>query len=332
MRVHYIDVDQGNAALVEFKCAAILIEAGGEVKGQVSKKLMSYLDSFFARRSDLNKTLAAVYITHTHTDHNTSLRAVVEKCKVSNYIHNGVYDGSGEEDARWVRSHANDNGRKINLRAVTHDDIVKNAKRTGITDGVIDPVNCSRADPQISVLFGPYDKNPGWPPEEFANGNNQGIVIRIDYGASSFLFLGDLEIAALNTLVDYYAGTKTLDVDVFLVSHHGSYNGTTRSLLKALSPQIGVISVGPAVQRDGYTAWTHGHLRKVAVDMIVSELSLSRSAPKTVSVAVGQHHFVSETISKALYATGCDGSVIVEADHKGRFSVGDSPLIGYVAN
>lgn len=88
MRVHYIDVDQGNAALVEFKCAAILIDAGSEMKGQVSAKLMNYLDNFFARRPDLNRTFAAVYITHTHTDHNASLRAVVEQFTVSNYIHN----------------------------------------------------------------------------------------------------------------------------------------------------------------------------------------------------------------------------------------------------
>lgn len=331
MKVHYIDVDQGNAALVEFSCAAILVDAGSEVKGQVSAKLMNYLDEFFARRTDLNRTLAGVYITHTHTDHNASLRAVVEQYKVLNYIHNGVYDGSGDDNAEWMRDHANDNGRKITMRAVSHADVAKITARNGLTDNVIDPVKCPGADPRISILFGPYAQNPGWPPKEFKNGNNQGIVIRIDYGASSFLFLGDLETDALETMVDYYSGTKTLDVDVFLVSHHGSYNGTTPSLLAALSPDIGVISVGPAVPRDGYTAWTHGHPRKVAVDMIVPTLKLSRSTPKVVKVATGQRKFVNETIFKALYATGWDGNVVIEADLKGRLAVNDNALMSFLS-
>ena len=69
MKVHYIDVGQGNAALVEFSCGAVLIDAGGG-NDDVAETLTTYPDDFFNRRSDLNRTLDAVFITHTHVDHN----------------------------------------------------------------------------------------------------------------------------------------------------------------------------------------------------------------------------------------------------------------------
>ena len=327
MRVHYIDMDQGNATLVEFKCAAILIDAGGEKESP--PKLIKYLDDFFAKRPDLNRTLAAIYITHTHIDHNVSLDDVVKRYTVHNYIHTGVYDGhSGSGPANWMRNHANDNGRKIAQRAVDWEEIAKSPNRTGVSDDVIDPVKCAGSDPRIRVVHGQRDKKPAdWTNDDFRDANNGSLVIRIDYGKSSFLFLGDIETPAIDMMVDFYGNTKTLEADVFLASHHGSANGTS-SLMKAMAPQIGVISMGRADGRDGFTAWQHGHPRKVAVDLMVAGIKRSRSPPKTVRVAVGQREFVPMTISKALYATGWDGTVIVTADRNGKIEVGNdnSPI------
>src|SRR5215218_5107104 len=52
--VHYIDVDQGAAALVELPapCGAVLIDAGGFGKN-ADDHLIAYLQAFFARRPDL---------------------------------------------------------------------------------------------------------------------------------------------------------------------------------------------------------------------------------------------------------------------------------------
>jgi beta-lactamase superfamily II metal-dependent hydrolase len=58
MRAHFIDVGQGAATLVEFPCAAILIDTGGEKNGEFdsTEALMDYLETFFARRADLSQT------------------------------------------------------------------------------------------------------------------------------------------------------------------------------------------------------------------------------------------------------------------------------------
>ena len=263
-----------------------------------------------------------------------SLKQVVERYKVLNYIHNGVYTGSGEPNAVWMRDHANDNGRKIATRVVTHDDIVKSPQMSGVTDSVIDPVDCPGADPQLRILHGPYETNPGWTKKAFEEGNNKGIVLRIDYGKSSFLFLGDPEPEAMEPMGQFHSGTDALKVDVFLASHHGSDNGTTPAEMKALSPQIGVISMGPAERKGEWTAYQYGHPRKVAVDLIAEAVNRSRAKPKDVFVATGQFTFVKTHMTKAIYATGWDGTVVVEADQRrahrgqGRRSYCDGGSIG----
>jgi beta-lactamase superfamily II metal-dependent hydrolase len=70
MRVHLIDVGQGAATLIEFSCAAMLVDTGGEENEQFhsTDKLVRYLDEFFASRPDLHQTLALLVITHPHIE------------------------------------------------------------------------------------------------------------------------------------------------------------------------------------------------------------------------------------------------------------------------
>src|SRR5258708_7535315 len=71
MRAHFIDVGQGASTLIEFPCAAIMVDTGGEKNAEFNSddELVAYLDSFFARRTDLNKTLHLLVLTHAHVDH-----------------------------------------------------------------------------------------------------------------------------------------------------------------------------------------------------------------------------------------------------------------------
>jgi beta-lactamase superfamily II metal-dependent hydrolase len=52
MVVHFIDVGQGAAALLEFSCGAIMMDAGGQASSDV-EGLTQYLGRFFDRRCDL---------------------------------------------------------------------------------------------------------------------------------------------------------------------------------------------------------------------------------------------------------------------------------------
>ena len=125
------------------------------------------------------------------------------------------------------------------------------------------------------MLGGRFDENPGWPEGEFENQNNHSLVTRIDFGTASFLFMGDLEEAAIEMLVSHYGDAEggALDADVLQVGHHGSHNATTPELLDAVTPRVAVIPVGKwTFGRTGgnFTTFAFGHPRRDVVDLLVA--------------------------------------------------------------
>lgn len=73
----------------------------------------------------------------------------------------------------------------------------------------------------------------------FADTNDISLVLRIDYGETSFLFTGDASSAVERDLI---ARKTNLSADVLKVSHHGSNTGTTSAFVSAVSPEYAVIS------------------------------------------------------------------------------------------
>ena len=71
--------------------------------------------------------------------------------------------------------------------------------------------------------------------------NDASIVLRIDYGTTSFLFTGDAGDWSEYMMLD--AGVN-LRADVLKVSHHGSSTASTAEFVKAVSPAYAVVSAG----------------------------------------------------------------------------------------
>lgn len=71
--------------------------------------------------------------------------------------------------------------------------------------------------------------------------NNRSIVIRAKFAGISWLFTGDLEIEGERRLIET---ARHLRSTVLKVGHHGSETSTSPAFLKAVQPEIAVISVG----------------------------------------------------------------------------------------
>jgi len=322
MQVHFIDVGQGAATLVEFPCAAILVDTGGENNPDFDSnpELVAYLDGFFNQRSDLNKTLHSLILTHPHIDHTRGVEDVLGRYKILNAITNGQEQGSGQAGQialhrKVAATEGTDN--PIGFVAAQVKDIPANQ---GLTNDVIDPVRCPNVDPKITLLWGSVEDNLGWKRADFNNLNNHSAIIRVDFGKSSILIQGDLEDAAIPDFLAHYANSTLLVADVYGVGHHGSANGTTEALLRAMAPKIAVMEMGPDTRQETFSAWGYGHPRKTTVDRLQRFVSTPRKEV-TVDVATGQHQFQPQVIRKAIYGTGWDGTVVLQADANGGWRV-----------
>ncbi|MBO0724720.1 MAG: ComEC/Rec2 family competence protein [Blastocatellia bacterium] len=73
--------------------------------------------------------------------------------------------------------------------------------------------------------------------------NNGSLVLRITFGARSFLLTGDIEKEAEARLVELADSGGRLRADVLKVAHHGSKTSSTLGFLEKVNPQHAVISV-----------------------------------------------------------------------------------------
>jgi len=323
MTAHFIYVGQGDSTLLEFPCGAILIDAGFQ-DGEKPDHLISYLKSFFDKRPDLNRTLESVIITHGHEDHTSALKEVCDNFTVKRYVDNGNTGGDGPS---WLKKIADANG--IILRDVNNDEITANGNKKGVTDGIIDPINCEGCDPKIVILWSRPSELRG---EYKTNLNEQSLVIRVDFGKASFLFTGDAEKKETYAMLNYYDGIvdegeeppAILDVNVYHVGHHGSQNGTTLELLKAMTPTIAVISVGRSDYKKGSkTAWSYGLPRIETLKLLNDSNNIreTRSPSVTIEAAEGKEKCVPYTLTQRIYTTAKDGDIKIQAEWDGSFTV-----------
>jgi competence protein ComEC len=324
MRIHFIDVGQGDATLLEFPNAAILVDTGCENSASYDGEavLMSYLDDFFSQRPNLGNHLLSLIITHPHIDHVRGISAVLEHYPPSNVVTNGQERSSGKAQQRqlhrYVEGNINDPTDDKPFCAVILDNIPEGV---GLHNDVIDPIICSGVDPNITALWGAVSSDPGWGnnsygKSHFDNENNHSIALRIDFGQASMLLTGDMEEAAISDFLERYKNTDILDVNVYQVGHHGSINGTTLELVQAMTPELAVISMGPEDRHLSWTAWDFGHPRAEIVQMLQNGITRMRTTAVQKQVGIKSEQFQIETITKAVYATGWDGDIVLEADHQ----------------
>jgi competence protein ComEC len=75
-----------------------------------------------------------------------------------------------------------------------------------------------------------------------SNLNDESIVLKIVYGKTSLLMMGDAEEGVERRLIAEYG--QFLHADVIKIGHHGSSTSSSPTLLDFVTPRVGVISVG----------------------------------------------------------------------------------------
>ena len=208
LTVHFIDVGQADSALLLCGGESMLIDGGN---AEDSSLVVSYLADLGVERLDY------VVCTHAHEDHVGGLSGPLNTCTA----------GAVWSPVREYSSKAFGN-------------FIQYTQAQGL-EPVCPPVDStySLGDAAVTVLG---------PREDYSDTNNTSIVLRVDFGETSFLFTGDMEQSAEADLID--AGCD-LRATVLKVGHHGSDTSSSYRFLREVLPEYAVISVG--------TGNTYGH-------------------------------------------------------------------------
>lgn len=218
--IHFFNVGEADSALVECDGHYMLIDGGNPGS---SSFLYSYLQQ---RKIDY---LDYVVCSHAHTDHAGGLAGAL------NYAFVGTaYAPVTEYDSRAFSSfvkYLQAQGKEVTIPSSGDSVMLGSAKIT-----FLGPIDMSIAE---------------------QNHNNASIILRIEYGSTSFLFTGDAEIEEEQSLIG--AGLS-LQSTLLKVSHHGSYTSSSEEFLTKVKPEYAIISVGKDNE--------YGHPHKEAIDRI----------------------------------------------------------------
>lgn len=313
MKVHYINVGQAESILLEFKTAAVLIDAGSEDTGDNRDRdhLLGFLNGFFQRRSDLNRTITSLIISHPHIDHTRLIMDVMNNFRVRNLVDGGGNRGTGIDQLRAARQFARQNNIPMNMILDT------GIGDQGFTTDIFRQLLASPSEVDIRLLAGF---------RACSDENNDSVAVLVKYKEATFLFTGDSESedrtcdAEIAHLISRYRNTGLLDVDVYKAGHHGSHNGTTEAFLRAISPEISVISAGHHSTHGprGFHAFQFGHPRRVAVAMMEANTSGNRPTPATVYTMSGVRRKTRDRLMrKAVYCTCWDGDIVISVNETG---------------
>lgn len=211
LKVHYIDVEKCNCVLAESSDGHfMLIDAGSNDQAHVDK-IVSLL-----RERNVQK-LDYLLVTHPHRDHIYAVPEIINRFGVDE-----VLMGDFEVETVGTKTF-----QRV-LDALEAKDLLLTRPAPGETYEL----------GNTSFLILANDDSEETAAEEL---NDCSIGLMLTDGFHRFLFYGDGEKKMEKTLLESGAD---LECDVLMAAHHGSNSSTKKEILKAVQPEIAVISCG----------------------------------------------------------------------------------------
>jgi competence protein ComEC len=210
LRIDFLDVGQGDSALVTMPDGTTLLIDGGGNPMDSARRIGETVVSEYLWWRGLSQ-VDYVLATHADADHIDGLNDVLKNFTVRSALI-ARRPADDPEYAKFAQTLARTN---------THSETIEAGD---------------------VIQFGEVSVDVLWPPAGGEKStNDDSIVLRIQYGERSILLTGDIEQAAERALL---TSQQQLHADVIKVAHHGSKTSSTEAFVTATKPQLAVISVG----------------------------------------------------------------------------------------
>ncbi len=209
--VTYIDVGQGDAALITTPDTHILIDSG---EYTCADKVIRTLEEQGVKSLDM------VIVSHQHTDHMGAMGEVLSRFDTKMIIMPKVPE-------------------RLIPTGTSYEYMLEAAEKQGLSFTMASPCvyrlgQGMGGDISLEILY-PH------PDDVYDDLNDYSVVARLVYGDVSWLFTGDLTENGEKALLDSGA---YVDSTVLKVGHHGSSGSSSAAFLEAVTPDVAVISVG----------------------------------------------------------------------------------------
>ncbi len=237
MKIHFVDVGQGDAIYVQFPDGKDMLIDAGDTDSEISEGLITYLNSL----GTLSNGLDYLLLTHTDADHVGGMDNVLGEYAVKCVYMPNV--GAKEADAE--RGYITTKTYREFYEAVQNEanvEVIYNEGVLHITgEGYVVDIYCPDATYYDNIKQSSSSENK----------NNMSPVMVIEYAGVRTLLSGDLNAETGSTqhawseqhFIDQM-GVAKLDCDVIKAGHHGSRGSTGDNLLRFTTPEYIVVSVG----------------------------------------------------------------------------------------
>jgi competence protein ComEC len=235
LHIDFLDVGQGDSALITFPNGeTLLIDGGGKArfdKISVQNEYENEPENFEPDTQSIGEMVVSNFLwqkgysqidyilaTHADADHIQGLSDVARNFRVRA----AIFGRTPLKNSEFAELRSILQKRGIESLLVSRGDL--------LTFG----------DVKVEVLSPEKDDN-----SKAISANNHSLVLRIIYGERSFFMTGDIEKETESALLNVPEFIKT---DVIKVAHHGSATSSTEGFVKASKAKLAIISVGKLSQ------------------------------------------------------------------------------------
>ncbi len=210
VRITFLDVGQGDAAVIELPSGgAIVIDGGGSIDPKFDPG-EQILAPFLWRRGI--RHIELIVLSHPHPDHANGLGYLAEHFPV---------------DMIWTNGQETEQPGTVRLLKAAHDRGIPLREPTRLQlDGVtLTP---------LAPLAGTHVET-----DAALSENDNSLVVSVAYGNRRILFAGDVEAEG-----EAQVAARPCSADILKVPHHGSKTSSSDGFVSAVHPRYAIISAG----------------------------------------------------------------------------------------